>query len=87
MGEGSELHGSLLRAVLYALMELGADVDAGQVLAHLTHNVADYYSDLTQRERVIAIADYLARRLESLRSGEASAARVLAEAVRNQRVG
>jgi putative DNA methylase len=87
MGEGSELHGSLLRAALYALMELQADVDTGQVLAHLTHNVPDYYGDLTQRERVIAIAEYLAGRLESRRPDEASAARVLAEAVRNQRVG
>jgi putative DNA methylase len=87
MGEGSELHGSLLRAALYSLMELETDVDTGQVLAHLTHNVPDYYGDLTQRERVIAIADYLAGRLESLRPDEASAARVLAEAVRNQRVG
>jgi putative DNA methylase len=49
--------------------------------------VPDYYGDLTQRERVIAIAEYLAGRLESLRPDEASAARVLAEAVRNQRVG
>lgn len=87
MGEGSELQGSVLRAVLYALMELEQDVDTGLVLAHLTHNVPDYYGDLTQRERVIAIADYLAGRLESLRPKEASAARVLAEAVRNQRIG
>ena len=87
MGEGSELHGSLLRAVLYALMELEADVDTGLVLAHLTHNVPDYYGDLTQRERVIAIADYLVGRLEEARPNEASAARVLSEAVRNQRVG
>jgi len=87
MSEGSELHGSLLRAVLYAMMELQADVDTGQVLAHLTHNVPDYYGDLTQRERAIALAQYLAGRLQSLRPEEASAARVLAEAVRNQRVG
>jgi putative DNA methylase len=87
MGEGSELHGSLLRAVLYALMELEADVDTGLVLAHLTHNVPDYYGDLTQRERVIAIADYLVGRLEESRPNGASAARVLSEAVRNQRVG
>jgi len=87
MSEGSELYGSLVRAVLYALMELQADVDTAEVLAHLTHNVPDYYGDLTQRERVIAIADYLAGRLETLRPEEASAARVLAEAVRNQRVG
>lgn len=87
MGEGSELYGSVLRAVLYALMELVRDVDTAEVLAHLTHNVPDYYGDLTQRERVIAIAEYLAGRLERLRPDEASAARVLAEAVRNQRVG
>lgn len=87
MGEGSELHGSLLRAVLYALMELETDVDSADVLTHLTHNVPDYYGDLTLRERVIAIADYLASRLAAFRPSEASAARVLAEAVRNQRVG
>lgn len=87
MGEGSELHGSVLRAVLYALMELQQDVDTAEVLTHLTHNVPDYYADVTQRERVIALADYLAKRLEHIRPEEASAARVLAEAVRNQRIG
>jgi putative DNA methylase len=87
MGEGSELYGSVLRAVLYALMELEADLETGEVLAHLIHNVPDYYGDLTQRERVIALADYLAGHLETLRPEEASAARVLAEAVRHQRVG
>ena len=68
-------------------MELEADVDATEVLAHLTHNVPDYYSDLTQRDRAIAIADYLAGHLEVIRPKEASAARVLAEALRHQRVG
>ena len=87
MGEGSELHGSVLRAVLYALMELLADVDSTEVLAHLTHNVPDYYADLTQRDRAIALADYLSGRLEVIRHDEASAARVLAEALRNQRLG
>lgn len=87
MGEGSELYGSVLRAVLYAVMELRADVDTTEVLAHLTHNVPDYYGDLTQRERGVAVADYLAEKLDALRPEEASAARVLAEAVRNQRLG
>ena len=41
MGEGSELHDSVLRAVLYALMELLADMDATEVLAHFTLNVPD----------------------------------------------
>ena len=87
MGEGSELHGSVLRAVLYALMELQADVDATEVLAHLTHNVPDYYGDLTQRERAVALADYLAEHLETIRPDEAREARVLAEALRDQRIG
>ncbi len=87
MGEGSELHGSVLRAVLYALMELQQDVDIDQVLSHLTYNVPDYYGDPSQRRRVIALADYLADRLEMIRPDEASAARVLAESVRNQRIG
>ncbi|MEJ5301141.1 MAG: anti-phage-associated DUF1156 domain-containing protein [Thermodesulforhabdaceae bacterium] len=87
MGEGSELHGSVLRAVLYAIMELVKKVETDEVLRHLTHNVPDYYGDITQRERVIALADYLADRLRWIRPEEASAARVLAEAVRNQRIG
>ena len=87
MAEGSELYGSVLRAVLYAVMELLADVDTDEVLAHLTHNVPDYYGNLTQRERAVAVAACLAEQLERIRPGEASAARVLAEAVRNQRLG
>ena len=48
----------------------------------------DYYrSETTQRERVIEIADYLARKLETLCPEEASAARVLRELVKNQRLG
>ena len=76
LSEGSELYGSVLRAVLYAVMELLADVDTTEVLAHLTHNVPDYYGDLTQRERAVAVANYVAEKLEMLRPDEASAARV-----------
>jgi putative DNA methylase len=87
MGEGSELYRSPLRAVLYALMELVNNVDSTEVLAHLILNIPDYYADITQREIAIELADYLARRLEVLRPEEASAARVLRELVRNQRLG
>lgn len=87
MGEGSELHQSTLRAVLYGLMELQKDVDGAEVLAHLTLNVPNYYSDMTQRELVVELADYLEKRLDALRPGEASAARVLRELVKNQRLG
>ena len=87
MGEGSELHKSVLRAVLYAVMELVKNVDGNEVLAHLMFNIPNFYGDMTQRELAIELADYLARRLESLRPEEASAARVLRELVKNQRLG
>ena len=87
MGESSELHGSVLRAVLYAVMELLAELDTVEVLAHVTHNIPNYYGDLTQRDRATVIADYFSKKLEMLRPDEASAARVLAEAIRNQRLG
>jgi len=87
MSEGSELHQSVLRAVLYAIMELAKNLDGSDVVAHLTLNVPDYYSNQTQRERVIELADYLAKKLETLRPEEASAARVLRELVKNQRLG
>jgi putative DNA methylase len=87
MSEGSELAGSVLRAVLYAVMELAKDVDGADVLAHITLNIPDYYSDMTQRESAIKLADFLARHLEALRPDEARAARVLRELVTNQRLG
>ncbi len=87
MSEGSELHQSVLRAVLYAVMELVNNVDGNDVLAHLTLNIANYYGDMTQRELAVELADYLAKRLDGLRPDEASAARVLRELVKNQRLG
>ncbi len=87
MSEGSELYQSALRAVLYAMMELVKNVDGAEVLAHLTFNVPEYYASGPQRERVVKLADYLANKLETLRPEEASAARVLREMVKNQRLG
>jgi len=87
MGEGSEFHQSVLRAVLYAMMELAMNIDGDEVRAHLTFNVPNYYGDTTQRELVVDVADYLAKRLDILRPDESSTARVLCELVRNQRLG
>jgi len=87
MGEGSELHQSALRAVLYALMELIGNVDGNDVMAHLILNIPDYYANQAQRERVVELADYLANKLEGLRPDEASAARVLRELVKNRQLG
>jgi putative DNA methylase len=87
MGEGSEFHQSVLRAVLYAIMELVKDVDSTEVLAHLMLNIPDYYGNTTQRDLAVDLADYLAKHLELLRPEEAAAARVLRELVKNQRLG
>lgn len=87
MGEGSQPHRSVRRAMLYALMELEADLDGAEALAHLTLNVPNYYGDTTQRELVVELAGYFTKRLDPLRPDEAGAARVLRELVKNQRLG
>jgi putative DNA methylase len=87
MGESSEIHQSVLRAVLYAIMELVKNMDGHEVQAHLTLNIPNYYGDMTQRDMAVELADYLARHLEELRPEEAGAARVLRELIKNQRLG
>ncbi len=87
MGESSELYQTVLRAALYAVMELTKKVDSNEVQVHLTLNIPNYYGDMTQRDMAVELADYLAKRLEKLRPEEASAARVLRELVKNQRLG
>lgn len=87
MGEGSELHQSVLRAVLYAVMELTGDLESDDVLAHLTMNVPNWFGDMNQREMAREFADFLAKRLEELRPEEAASARVLRDLIRNQRIG
>lgn len=85
--EGSELHFSTLRAIYFAMMEIIKEVDTNEILQHLSFNVKDYYSSGQQRELALALAQYLGSKLDSLRPEEASAARVLSELIRNQRLG
>jgi putative DNA methylase len=87
MGEGSELYQSVLRAVLYAMMELIKDIDSDEVLAHLMLNVPNYYGDKSQRELVVELADYLAKHLSEIRQADSRAARILCEMIKNQRLG
>lgn len=87
MGEGSELYQSVLRAVLYAIMELAKNIDSDEVLAHLRLNIPNYYGDETQRELAVELADYLAKQLVTIRPEEHSAARILCEMIKNQRLG
>jgi len=86
MADGSEFHQSPLRGLLYGIMELVNNLDGDEVLKHLTFNVPNFY-DLTQRELVVELADFLAQRLEGLRPEEASASRVLRDLVKHQRLG
>ena len=87
MGEGSELHETVLRAVLYSIMELISNIDSNEILTHLTLNIPNYFGDMSQREIAVDLAEFLARCLEGLRPEEASAARVLSELIKNQRLG
>lgn len=85
MSDGSELAATPLRATLYALMELQKGVDGGDVLTHMSHNV-DGFFDANVRAILVELAEYLATKLTQIRPEEASAARVLRELLKNQRM-
>ena len=90
MSGDAEIARTPLRALLYALYELSKETEIDDVLLHLMDNCAHY----TQTKTLLAkMADYLAEKRGSLKATktfqpdvEASAARVLAEAIRNQRL-
>lgn len=90
MSGNVEIAGTPLRALLYALYELSRDVDVEDVLLHLMDNCIDYNRN---KNTVAKMADYLAEKREWLKVTktfkphlEASYARILAEAIRNQRL-
>lgn len=90
MSGDAELAGTPLRALLYALFELSKDTEIDDILLHLMENCPNY----TQHKPILAkIADYIATKREGLAptktfkpEQEAANARVLAEAIRNQRL-
>lgn len=79
----SELAGTRLRGLLYALMELTKEIDTDLVMEHLSMNVSNYYN---VRLDLVDISDYLAAKLELIRPEEASQARVLRDLLRNQKL-
>lgn len=90
MSGESEMAGTPLRALLYALFELSKEVEVDDVLLHLMENCPNY---LPNKQLLAKMADYLAEKREGLKGAktfnpelEASCARVLAEAIRNQRL-
>ncbi|HOI91884.1 MAG TPA: DUF1156 domain-containing protein [Candidatus Rifleibacterium sp.] len=90
MSGDSELAGTPLRALLYAMFEVAKEVDTGDVLLHLMDNCPNY---LTNKPLLVKMAGYLAEKRAALKPGksfkpdiEASAARILADAIANQRL-
>lgn len=75
---------SATRAVLYALFEIGSDVESDDVLAHLRDMVPNYFS---RRDDLAAMAEYIARKREKVDDTEARAARILHGLIRNERLG
>jgi len=90
MSGDAEIAETLLRALLYAMYEVINEVEIDDVLLHLMENYPNY---LPNKNLLVKMADYLAIKRGDLKptktfrpDTEASAARVMAEAIRNQRL-
>jgi putative DNA methylase len=90
MSGDAEIAGTPLRALLYALFELSKETDIEDVLLHLMENCPNYNQN---KGILVKMADYIAAKRETLAEtkafhpqAEASRARILAEALRNQRL-
>lgn len=85
MNQSSELYQTATRAVLYALMDLQAQKDLDDVLKGLEQNLKPgaFYS---ARGLLVAIARFIGKKVDVMRPDEASAARVLADGIENQRM-
>jgi putative DNA methylase len=85
MNQSSELFETPTRAVLYALMDLQAGKDLDMVIKGLEQNLkaGAFYSS---RDMLVAIARFIGKKVDAMRPEEASAARVLADGIENQRM-
>ena len=90
MSGDTEIAQTPLRALLYAMYEVNRDIEVDDVLLHLAENCSNY---LQSKSILVKMADYLAEKREGLKStrnflpdAEASAARIMAEAIRNHRL-
>jgi putative DNA methylase len=90
MSGDAELANTPLRAILYGMYEIDKEVEVEDVLFHLMDNCPNYNQN---KAILIKMADYLAEKRETLKATktfhpdkEASAARILAESMRNQRL-
>jgi adenine-specific DNA methylase len=75
---------SKTRAVLYAMWEIRKELEGDEVMGHLRNLLEGYYA---ARDDLRAIAEYLALKRQPVDEEEASAARILAGLIRNERLG
>jgi adenine-specific DNA methylase len=73
-----------LRALLFAFWELQREVGIEAVMEHFRQQVADYWS---RREDLVALAQAIAAMREKTVPEEASAARILLTAIKDERLG
>nr|MBF0223259.1 DUF1156 domain-containing protein [Desulfobulbaceae bacterium] len=88
MSGENELAGTPLRALIYAIWETTKDKDIEEVLSHLMENVGPSYFQV--RPLIVLMAKHISTRRDLIKGkaheAEASAARVLSEAVHSQRL-
>ena len=82
--EGTEFGASKSRGILYAIYEVEKEVDGDDVLSHLRDLVPDYFN---ARDDLMALAEYVAAKRESVDEEESRSARILHGLIRNERLG
>jgi putative DNA methylase len=90
MSGGNEISDTPLRSLLYAMYELSKEIEVQDVLLHLMENVPTY---MQKRVLLSKMAEYIAEKRAVLKQtkqfrpdNEASNARIIAEAIKNQRL-
>ena len=90
MSGGNEISDTPLRSLLYAMYEISKEVEVQDVLLHLMENVPTY---MQKKVLLSKMAEYIAEKRADLKptkqfrpDNEASNARIIAEAIKNQRL-
>ncbi len=84
MNEDDEFGSSLTRSILYALWEMSKETEDDTVLSYLRDIVPNYFE---KREDLQIIANYIALKREKTSADEARNARILANLIKNERIG
>lgn len=84
MNDDDEFGSSLTRSILYALWEMGKETEDDVVLSYLRDIVPSYFE---KRNDLQVIANYIAFKREKTVPGEARNARILANLIKNERIG